>query len=76
MGCSNSISFGWAMHFAGNCVYLSFSFKKQHVEQCVDCFFVTSQASLALTTKSISLSSWQMPLPVQILHFLLGLLNT
>lgn len=40
-----------------------FPFQKRHSEQCVYCFFVTSQASLALTTKSISLSSWQMPLP-------------
>lgn len=39
-----------------------FPFRK-HSEHCVHCFFVTSQASLALTTKSIGLSSWQMPVP-------------
>lgn len=47
-------------------VVMVFSFPfpfRKHSEQCVYCFFVTSQASLALTTESVSLSSWQMPLP-------------
>lgn len=45
-------------------VVLGFPFPfEKHSEQSIYCFFVTARASLGLTTKSISLSSWQMPLP-------------
>lgn len=65
MGYPNSIFFGQAMHFAGSRgVMLGFPFPfEKHSEQSIYCFFVTARASLGLTTKSISLSSWQMPLP-------------